>query len=338
MQASQEVRLRRMAEAGLTPARLEAAYQAVRRQMPPTPLLESPTLGALLGRPVWLKLESVTPVRAFKVRGAIAKATELEAEGRPGPLVTASAGNHGLAVAFAGRGLGRKVTVFVPEGANPAKVAAMRAFGADVDAGGHTLTDLLARVQPFIARTGATWIHPFDDPTVIAGQASVGREIVEALPDVAEVVVPVGGGGLLAGVGSALAQAAPGAGLLGVQMVGADAMVRSLEAGRVVTLERVETVADGLAPGTTSERTLALTGAMADAVVRLEDPSLFWAMRLLLERERVLAEPSGAAGVAALLAGQGRGRGSVVVVISGGNCSMQDLARALETPLPPGLA
>lgn len=323
-----------MTRQGLPRARLEAAHQAVRRMMPATPLVESLSLTARLGRPVWLKLESVTPVRAFKVRGAIAKVAELEAQGRAGALVTASAGNHGLAVAFAARRLGRPVTVFVPAQATPVKVAAIRAQGAEVVVGGRTFKDLAEKAFALVERTGAAWVHPFDDPAVIAGQASVGREIAEVLPDVAQVVVPVGGGGLAAGVGAALALYAPQARLVGVQMDGADSMLRSLEAGRVVTLETVNTVADGLAPGTASERTLELVGAFAETVLRLVDDELFVAMRHLLERDRVLAEPSGAAGVAALLSGRVPGSGPVVAVVTGANVTMRDLARAIETPLP----
>ncbi len=323
-----------LAGQGLTRERLDAAYRAVRAVMPPTPLVESTYLTKRLGRPVWLKLESVTPIRAFKVRGAIAKVAEMQAAGGGGALVTASAGNHGLAVAFAGRRVGRPVTVFVPGHANPTKVAAIEALGAAVVAGGHTFGDLWQKASAFMRETGAEWVHPFDDPAVIAGQASVGREIAEALPDVATVVVPIGGGGLASGIGAALALHAPAARLVGVQMEGADSMVRSLEAGRVVTLDKVQTVADGLAPGTASERTLSLVGAFADTVLRLADDTLFVAMRVLLERERVLAEVSGAAGVAALLAAPVAGDGPIVVVVTGGNVAMRDLARAMETPLP----
>lgn len=324
-----------LAGQGLTKERLEAAFAAVRRIMPPTPLVESPGLSARLGRPVWLKLEGVTPVRAFKVRGAIAKVAELQASGQEGALVTASAGNHGLAVAFAGRRLGRPVTVFVPAHANPTKVAAMRAQGAEVVSGGHTLKDLMAAAFALIGRTGGVWIHPFDDPAVIAGQASVGREIAEAAADVGQVIVPIGGGGLASGVGAALALYAPAARVVGVQMEGADSMVRSLAEGRPVTLDRVDTVADGLAPGSASERTLTLVRAFAQAVLSLRDEDLFPAMRHLLERERVLAEPSGAAGVAALLTDRlPSGQGAVVAIVTGANVAMPDLERAIATPLP----
>jgi threonine dehydratase len=321
----------------LRPAGLRAAYAAVRRVFPPTPLLESRALSRLVGRPVWLKLETVTPIRAFKVRGAIAKAAELERDGHPGGLVTASAGNHGLAVAFAGRRLNRPVTVFVPEHANPAKVAAMRAVGADVVVGGHTFRELADKALPFTEQTGGVWVHPFDDPAVIAGQSTVGQEIVEALPDVAQVVVPVGGGGLASGVALALLNTAPRAQLVGVQMAGADAMIQSVAAGRVVAMDRVSTIADGLAPGTVSDRTLSLAGAAAEAFVRLADDDLLPAMRALLECDGIPTEPSAAAGVAALLSGRISGEGPVVAVITGSNFTMDHMARVMATPLPAGL-
>ncbi len=318
------------------PEVFQSAYRAIRRIFPPTPLVESVGLSKLLGRPVWLKLETVTPIRAFKVRGALAKAAELEAAGRSGGLVTASAGNHGLAVAFVGRQVGRPVTVFVPERANPVKVAAIRALGAEIVPGGTTYAELAAKALPYAEQTGGLWIHPFDDPTVIAGQGTVGMEIAETLPDVAQVVVPIGGGGLASGIALALQRFAPAARLVGVQMAGADAMLRSVAAGRVVTLDRVETVADGLAPGTVSDRTLAIVGTYAEDLVRLEDDVLFPAMRFLLERERVLAEPSGAAAVAALLAGRIAGQGPVVAVVTGANVTMPHLEQVISTPLPSG--
>lgn len=324
-------------EAPLRPEGLEAAYAAVRQAFPPTPLVESVGLTRYLGRPVWLKLETATPIRAFKVRGALVKVAALEAAGQAGGLVTASAGNHGLAVAFAGRRVGRPATVFVPEQANPAKVAAIRALGAEVVAGGRTFHDLAAQALPWAERTGAEWVHPFDDPWVMAGQATVGMEIAEALPDVAQVVVPIGGGGLASGVALALSWRAPQAALVGVQMAGADAMLQSVAARRVVTLDRVSTIADGLAPGTVSERTLRVVALKVGTLVRLEDDALMPAMRALLELDRVLAEPSGAAGVAALLAGQVAGQGPVVVVVTGANVTMAHLAQVLDTPLPPAI-
>lgn len=321
----------------LQPDGLAAAYAAVRRVFPPTPLVESRALSRWLGRPVWLKLETVTPIRAFKVRGALAKAAELESRGHAGGLVTASAGNHGLAVAFAGRRMHRTVTVFVPEHANPTKVAAMKALGADVVLGGHTFRELADRALPFGERTGGVWVHPFDDPAVMAGQSTVGQEIAQALPEVAQVVVPVGGGGLASGIALALLSAAPSAKLVGVQMAGADAMLQSLAAGRVVTMDKVRTIADGLAPGTVSDRTLAIAGAAAE-FVRLSDDELYPAMRALLECDGVPTEPSAAAGVAAVLSGQVAGEGPVVVVVTGANFTMEQMARVMNTPLPAGLA
>ena len=319
---------------GLTEARLEAAWRAVRAAMPPTPLLESPGLSARARRPVWLKAEGVTPARAFKVRGALAKVAELEAEGRRGALVTASAGNHGLAVAYAGRRAGRPVTVYVPEGANPVKVAAIRAEGAEVAQVGRDYQAASEAAQAAVAEGRGVWVHPFDDPAVIAGQATVAREIAESLPGVRQVAVGIGGGGLAAGVGAGLARLQPEARLVGVEMTGADSMLRSMAAGHVVTLDRVSTIADGLAPRAVSERTLRLVGALAETVIPLGDEALLPAVRWLVERERILAEPSGAAAVAALLTGAIRGEGPLVLVVSGANVAPADLRRALEAPLP----
>lgn len=319
---------------GLTDARFEAAWQAVREAMPCTPLLQSANLSALAGRPVWLKVEGVTAVRAFKVRGALAKVAELDAEGRSGGLVTASAGNHGLAVAYAGRRAGRAVTVYVPATANPVKVAAIEVEGARVVRAGGDYQAASEAALAAVAEGRGAWVHPFDDPAVIAGQATLAREIAEALPDVRAVAVGIGGGGLAAGVAAELARRLPSARLVGVEMVGADSMQRSLTAGRLVALERVSTVADGLAPRVVSERTLALVAAFAERVLLLEDEALFPAVRWLVERERLLAEPSGAAPVGALLGGALRGEGPLVLVVSGANIAPADLRRALEAPLP----
>jgi len=333
MAESQADRLSLIAAEGLTLQRLESAYAVVRRFLPPTPLVESPSLSRRLKRPVWLKLECVTPIRAFKVRGALVKVAELEATGRMGPLVTASSGNHGLAVAFAGRRFVRHVTVFVPEGASPVKVGAIREQGAEVVVGGSVF-ELNERALAEVERIGGEWVHPFDDPAVIAGQASIGREIAETLPDVSEVVAPIGGGGLASGVAVGLALYAPQARLVGVQMDGADAMLRSVAEGRVVTLDRVATVADGLRPGTVSERTLRLVGGLAETLIRLTDAELLPAMHTLIARDRVLSEVSGAAGVAALLGGGVPGSGPVVAIVSGANVPETDVLAALEAPLP----
>lgn len=321
---------------GLTDERFEAAWQAVRAAMPPTPLVPSPGLSARAGRPVWLKLEGVTPVRAFKVRGALAKVWELDAAGEKGGLVTASAGNHGLAVAYAGRLSGREVTVYVPEAANPVKVAAIRAEGATVVATGSDYQAASEVALEAVRRGRGLWVHPFDDPAVIAGQATVAREIAEALPEVRQVAVGIGGGGLAAGVGAWLARRLPEAHLVGVEMMGADSMLRSIAAGRVVALEKVSTIADGLAPRAVSERTRRLVGALAEAVLPLGDEALLGAVRWLVERERVLAEPSGAAVVGALLEGALAGEGVLVLVVSGANIAPADLVRALDAAMPGG--
>ena len=330
-----------LAGLGLTVERMDRALRAVRRVLPPTPLLPSPILSDLQGCPVYLKVEAVTPTRSFKVRGALARVAELDAEGDTRPLLTASAGNHGLGVAYAGRISGRPVTVYVPEGANRAKVAALRAEGATVVAGGHDYAEAAERANQAAVSGGYAYVHPFDDPGVIAGQGTIATEILNALGKVAAIAVPVGGGGLLGGIAATLCLAGSRTRIYGVEAKGADAMARSRTAHTLITLESVDTIADGLAPRGVSARTLALAEHWVDDILLVDDPSLLAAMHHVLVRERLLVEPAGAAAVAACLQGlipPGSGthadEGPCVLIVSGGNVTEDLLHKALLTPLP----
>lgn len=329
---------------GISPELMERARTTIRRYLPPTPLLESPLLSARAGRPVLLKVEGVTATRSFKLRGALVRVTELEAAGDTRPLLTASAGNHGLGVAYAGRLLGRPVTVYVPENANEAKVAALRQEGATVVASGKDYADAAAAADLRAARGLDAYVHPFDDPAVIAGQATVATEILDARPDVGAVVVPVGGGGLLGGIAAGLRRAGSPARIYGVEAQGADVMLRSWNEDALVTLEAVHTIADGLAPRRVSERTLALAKALTNGILLVPDDALLEAMHHLLVRERLLAEPSGSAAVAAFLRGllptdtsdltDTPGNGPLVLVVTGANVTDALLRSALAAPLP----
>lgn len=312
---------RRLVDA-VTPEDVARAEPIVRRAFPPTPLLEAPRLSARVGAEVWIKLESTTPIRAFKIRGALVK---LEAIPQARGVITASAGNHGLAVAWAARAHGKPATVIVPEGANPQKVAAMRAIGARVEAHG---ADYQAAHEHSLVRAAEhdlVPVHAYDDPWIIAGQGTVARE----LPPCDTLIASIGGGGLIAGLSVAWKGARPsGEGataqprrLYGVEPTGADAMARSFEAGRLVTLDRVTTIADGLGARRPSPLTLRLARAGVDEVVRVEDADLKEAMRVLLEEERLVSEPAGAACVAALLVRPSLAVGRTVVVLSGANVS-----------------
>jgi threonine dehydratase len=207
----------------------------------------------------------------------------------------------------------------MPTTATVPKVAATRAYGAEVHLGGELVDDCIAAALDHAARTGATFVPPFDDPHIVAGQGTVGLELAEESPDAEVVVVPVGGGGLIAGVATALALTRPGIRVVGVEAAGAAAMVASLEAGRCVDLDRVVTMADGIALRSPSELTLSHVQAYVDDVVTVSEEEISQAVLLLLERSKALVEPAGAVGLAALLAGKVSGSGQAVTILSGGN-------------------
>lgn len=309
----------------------QAAEAVMRRCFPPTPLLFAPRLSRRLGTEVWLKLESCTPIRTFKLRGALNKLEALEREGVSGGVVTASAGNHGLAVARAARLFGRPAVVVVPENANPQKLSLIAAEGARVVKHGHDYQAAFEESLLIGRDEGLTHIHAYDDPVVIAGQGSIGVELLESGVEFDTVLAGVGGGGLISGLAALLKNARPGVRAIGVQPAGASSMVRSLAAGRVVAVERVETIADGLAARKPGEHTLALTRRYVDAVRIVSDEQIMAAMRLLLHEERLVAEPAGAAGLAALLDGGAADLGRVVVVVTGANIADEHF-RALVCP------
>lgn len=284
--------------------------------------------------PVWLKCENLQHVSAFKVRGAYNFVRRLGEEGRRAGLVTYSSGNHAQGVAFAARAFGVPVTVVMPEDVLPVKLEATRALGATVELVGTTSSERQVRATEIVQRTGATMVPPFDHPHIIAGQGSVGIEIVEQLAQPpALVLVPVGGGGLIAGVAAALRALAPDARVVGVEPEGAASMKASLEAGHAVTLQRANTLADGLKPLRPGDLTLRHCRELVDRMVTVSDDEIREAV-LWLFRQRLVVEPSGAATVAALLSGRVRAvapdRGATVAVLSGGNLDPGLLARWLQ--------
>jgi threonine dehydratase len=298
---------------------LEAARRLLAGRLPPTPTQPSPALSRRLGRPAYLKLELFQPIRTFKVRGALCRVAALHAAGVRGTVVTASGGNHGLAVAYAAAQFGLAATVYVPDAVSEAKATAMADLGAEVVRAGADYQAAAEAAHERVRRTGEAYVHAFDDPEVIAGQGTVGLEILDQVGP-ADVYVGVGGGGLAGGI--ALAMAGTASRVFGVEMAGADSMARSLAAGRVVTLDQVRTAADGLAPRAPSERTLALMARHAAGVRILPEERLGLGVAFLLERERLWAEPSGAAAVSSLLLdGPAAGELPVVAVVSGGNAT-----------------
>ncbi|HEY8208477.1 MAG TPA: pyridoxal-phosphate dependent enzyme [Myxococcaceae bacterium] len=300
---------------------IDSARTVVRAHFPATPLIFAPRLSEELKSDVWLKLDTVTPIRTFKIRGALVKMHELEREGHEGGVVTASAGNHGLAVAWAARAHRRRAVVCLPEQANPQKVALIEAQGAEIRRHGADFQDAYELAQNLAGAKGLALVHPYDDPAVVAGQATLGMEILESGVDCDTILVGVGGGGLLAGIASAVAIAKRNIRVLGAQPRGADSMVRSLELGVVASLERTNTIADGLNARTAGSLTYPIIRDLAGGVTRVADEELLAAGRLLLDKERMVVEPAGLAGLALLVAmGEHRPR-RAVVVLSGANIS-----------------
>ena len=277
-----------------------------------TPLFSSGTIGALIGREVFLKAENLQLTGSFKIRGAyntIAQLTEAE---RQIGVVTASAGNHGQAVAWAARRAGIAATIFVPEGAPMAKVDAARGYGAEVVLGGEGFDDAVAAARLHVEKTGATFVHAFDDPRVVAGQGTLGLELAEQLPaGPCTVVIPIGGGGLAAGIAIGLRSLRPELSLVGVQAAQCAPLAGRAPVG--------PTIADGIAVKYPAELTSAILRDLLDEVVVVEDEAISQAIVLLLERSKLVVEGAGAAPVAALLGGLVPGEGPVCGVLAGGN-------------------
>ncbi|MGY1708552.1 threonine ammonia-lyase [Geodermatophilus sp. SYSU D00758] len=284
-----------------------------------TPLEHSRALAARVGGPVWLKCENLQRTGSFKFRGAYTRLSRLGPAERARGVVAASAGNHAQGVALAAQMLGIRATVFMPEAAPLPKVAATRGYGADARLGGATLTEALAAAGEHAERTGAVFIHPFDHPDVIAGQGSVGIELLHQCPDVATVVVCTGGGGLVSGIAAAVKGRRPDVRVVAVQAAAAAAFPASLAAGRPVPLASMATMADGIAVGAPGELTLAHVADLVDEVRTVSEEDLSRALLFCLERAKLVVEPAGAAAVAAVLADPTAFPPPVVAVVSGGN-------------------
>jgi threonine dehydratase len=267
-----------------------------------TPVYGSETLSRLAGREVWLKGENLQRTGSFKVRGAVNKIATLSGEQRAAGVVAASAGNHGQAVAWAARKAGVRARIYVPLDAPMAKVEACQNYGAELELAGESFEAALGAAEAYAKETGATFVHPFEDPIVIAGQGTIGLELAEQLPAAETVLIPVGGGGLAAGIATALRAVKPEIRIVGVQ------------AGKSGF-----TIADGIFVKHPGELTTSMLDSLLDDMVDVGDEEISEAMVLLLERSKVVVEGAGAVGVAALLTGKAGGAGPVAVVLSGGN-------------------
>ena len=308
---------------------IRAAADRVAPRVHRTPVTSAAGIGRLAGCRLSLKLELFQKTGAFKIRGALNRLASLSAAERARGVCTVSAGNHAQGVALAARLMGNTpCTVVMPENAVQSKIEATRAYGAEVILHGD-LTTVFARGKQVEAEENRVFIHPFDHPDIIAGQGTVGLETMEDLQDVDVVVVPIGGGGLASGVATAVKSMAPNCRVIGVEPYGADSMHRSLRSGKAEKLASLDTIADGLSAPFAGELTLAHCQAHLDDLVRVSDDEMVAAMRLLLERCKILAEPAGAAATAALLAGRIGGLGDhvhVVAIVSGGNIDLNRVA------------
>ena len=295
-----------------------------------TPMEPCRPLEGKLGGPTWLKCENLQRAGAYKVRGALVRMSRLSPEERSRGVVAASAGNHAQGVAVAAGMLGIHATVFMPLGAPLPKVAATKGYGAKVQLVGTTVDESLVAAAEYAAETGAIFIHPFDHKDVIAGQGTVALEILEQVPDVKTIVAGIGGGGLISGIAVAAKALKPDIRVIGVQAAGAASMVASLSAGKPVRIDRLSTVADGIAVGRPGDVTFAHVNALVDDVVTVTDEDISRALLMLLERCKLVAEPAGSAAVAALLAGVAHAEPPVVAVLSGGNIDPLLMVKVIE--------
>ena len=314
--------------------RIRAARARAAGIVKTTPVDLSTTFSALCGRQIHLKLENLQKTGSFKVRGALNKIQVLDDAARARGVITASAGNHAQGVAYAARMAGVAATVVMPETAAFSKVEATCGYGARVVLAGRDYSEAYQHAEALAAEQGASFVHAFDDADVIAGQGTLGLDLLDQVPDVDTVVVPVGGGGLLAGIISALRGAGSRARIIGVQAAGASSLQASLRAAARVELERVDTIADGLATRSVGAQPFAIIQGAVDDAVEVSDAEIADAVLLLLERAKTVVEGAGAVGLAACLAGRVTGAGDkVVVVISGGNIDTNLLDRIINLGL-----
>jgi threonine dehydratase len=292
----------------LGPAELEQARGRLAGIARVTPVYSSETLSRLAGRDVHLKAENLQRTGSFKIRGAVNKLATLDEHERAAGVVAASAGNHAQAVAWAARAAGIRATIFVPQDAPMAKVEATRGYGAEVEMGGAALEEAVAAALAHVKTTGATFVHPYEDELIVAGQGTIGLELAEQVPEAETVLVPVGGGGLAAGIALALRAERPGVRVIGV---------RAAPDGFAI--------ADGIAVKQPGELTGPLLDELLDDMVEVSGADIAEAIVLLLERTKLVVEGAGAVGIAALLEGKVAGTGPVAVVLSGGNIDASTL-------------
>ena len=316
---------------------IERAREIVQRTTRVTLLDSANFLRQHVGSPVFLKCENMQRTGSYKIRGATNRLARLTDEERSRGVVAASAGNHAQGVAFAARELGIPATIFMPLGVPIPKLEATRNYGAEVVLEGLNVAQALEGAQAFAERTGATFIHPYDHPDIITGQATLGLDLLEQCPEVDTVVVPIGGGGLISGVASLLKLKAAELGreirVIGVQAANSAPFPVSLEAGERVKVDAAPTIADGIAVDVPGALTFELVRKFVDEIVTVSEDDIARAILLLVERAKLVVEPAGATPVAAIIAGLIRGTGTTVAVLSGGNIDPMMLEKVISQGL-----
>ncbi len=311
-------------------ADIEAAHERIAAHIIRTPLLPNDALSQRTGVRLSVKAENLQRTGAFKVRGALNAVSLLSAGERQKGVVTFSAGNHGAGLAFAARQMETGCTVFMMESAVASKVELIRSYGAETVLK-PTIQDAVAAMEERIEQTGATFVSPFGDPAIVAGQGTIGLEILEDFPDVEQIIVPIGGGGLISGIALVMAARKSGARIVGVEPEGAAAMTAALEAGHPVHLDSINTMADGLAAPFTAELNLGIVQRYVDDVVLVTEDEIAGATKLALEQTKLLTEPASGAALAALITGKAAipTGAATAIIITGGNVDVNRLKSLL---------
>ncbi len=320
----------------MTLADIERAREVIRPVVNAFPVANARWLTELVGGPVYLVPENLQRAGSFKIRGAFNRLAQLSPEEKVRGVVAASAGNHAQGVALAAQVLGIDATIFMPLGATIPKVKATQGYGAHVEFAGHSIDEALVSAQEFADRTGAILIHPFNHEDIVAGQGTLGLEILEKIPDVQTVVVCTGGGGLLAGVALAIKSVRPDVTVIGVQAEGAAAYPPSLEAGKPIALTSMTTMADGIAVGRPGDIPFAIIQKYVDEIMTVSEEQLSYAALSVLERAKLIVEPAGAAATAAVMAHPEKFAPPVAVVLSGGNVDPLLLLRIIRHGMTAG--
>lgn len=311
-------------------ARITEAYERVGNVAHTTPIFTSQTLDAIAGCSVYLKAENLQKTGSFKIRGAYYALSKLNDEEKARGVVTASAGNHAQGIALGAKLNGIKATVFMPLGASIAKVQATKNYGAEVRLVGAIFDEAVAAAKAYAAETGALFVSAFDHDDIIAGQGTTALELLQQIPDVETVIVPVGGGGLISGMAIALKETNPRIRVVGVQAAGAPALVRSWQSHELQETKSVKTIADGIAIKHPAERTFHYIEKYVDEMVVVDDEDTANTIVMLLERLKLVVEGAGAVALTALLTHKVTGRGKTAVVLSGGNIDTKLLSSLIE--------